>query len=40
MDRMMDNKQSYEWLKFLEVKGERKSTRVETQDQAISKNYF
>jgi hypothetical protein len=37
-EQLVDNEQSYRWLKFGDVKGERESTIVAAQDQAISTN--
>ena len=39
-ENLVDNKQSYRWLKCGDIKGERESTIVAAQDQAISTNYF
>ena len=36
----MDNEQSYQWLKFGDIKGETESTTLAAQDQVISTNYF
>ena len=36
----MDNEQSYQWLKFGDIRGETESTIVAPQDQAVSTNYF
>ena len=36
----MDIEQSYRWLKSGDIKGDRESTIVAAQDQAISTNYF
>jgi hypothetical protein len=38
--KLVDKEQSYQWLKFGDIKGETKSTFVAAQDQAISTNYF
>lgn len=38
--KLVDNEQSYRWLKFGNIKGETESTIVAAQDQAISTNYF
>jgi hypothetical protein len=35
-ERLVDNEQSYRWLKFGDVKGETESTKVAAQDQTIS----
>jgi hypothetical protein len=39
-EKLVDNEQSYRWLKFGNIKGETESTIVAAQDQAISANYF
>ena len=39
-NKLVDNEQSYLWLKFGNIKGETESTIVAAQDQAISTNYF
>jgi hypothetical protein len=39
-DKLVDNEQSYQWLKFENIKGETESTIVAVQDQAITTNYF
>jgi hypothetical protein len=39
-EKLVDNEQSYQWLKFGNIKGETGSTIVAAQDQAISTNYF
>jgi hypothetical protein len=39
-DKLVDNEQSYLWLKFGNINGETESTIVAAQDQAISTNYF
>jgi hypothetical protein len=39
-EKFVDKKQSYQWLKFGEIEGERESTTVAALDQAISTNYF
>jgi hypothetical protein len=39
-EKLVDNEQSYRWLKFGNIKGETESTKVAAQDQAISKNFF
>jgi hypothetical protein len=39
-EKLVDNEQSYRWLKFGNTKGETESTIVAVQDQAISTNYF
>jgi hypothetical protein len=39
-EKPVDNEQSYQWLKFGDIKGETESTIVADQDQAISANYF
>jgi hypothetical protein len=36
----VDNEQSYQWLKFGDIKRETESTIVVGKDQAISTNYF
>jgi hypothetical protein len=36
----VDNEQSYQWLKFGDIRGETESTIVAPQDQAVSTNYF
>jgi hypothetical protein len=36
----VDNKQSYRWLKFGNIKGESESTVAAAQDQELSTNYF
>ena len=38
--KLVDNEQSYQWLKFGDIKEETESTVVATQDQAISTDYF
>jgi hypothetical protein len=38
--RMVDNEQSWRWLKFRNIKGETESTIVAAQGQAIGTNYF
>jgi hypothetical protein len=38
--KLVDNEQSYRWLKFRNIKGETESTIVAEQDQAISTNHF
>jgi hypothetical protein len=38
--KLVDNEQSYRWLKFGDIKEETESTVVAAQDQAISTNYF
>jgi hypothetical protein len=38
--KLVDKEQSYQLLKFGDIKGETESTVVAAQDQAISKNYF
>jgi hypothetical protein len=37
--KLVDKEQSYQWLKFVDIKGETESTIVLAQDQAISTNY-
>jgi hypothetical protein len=39
-EKVVDNEQSYQWLKFGNIKGETESTVVAAQDQALSANYF
>jgi hypothetical protein len=39
-EQLVDNKQSYRWLKFGDIKGETGRATVAAQDQAISTNYF
>jgi hypothetical protein len=39
-EKLVDEEQSYRWLKFGDIKGETESTIVAVQDQAISTNYF
>jgi hypothetical protein len=39
-EKLVDNEQSYPWLKFGKIKGETESIIVAAQDQAISTNYF
>jgi len=39
-EKLVDIEQSYRWLKSGDFKGERESTTVAAQDQAISTNYF
>jgi hypothetical protein len=39
-EKLVDNEQSYCWLKFGNIKGETESTIVAAQDQAISTKYF
>jgi hypothetical protein len=38
--KVVDNKQSYRWLKFGNIKGETESTVAAAQDQELSTNYF
>jgi hypothetical protein len=38
-EKVMVNEQSYQWLKFGDIKGETESTIVAAKDQAISTNY-
>ena len=39
-EKLVDIEQSYQWLKFGDIKGETESTLVAAQAQAISTNYF
>jgi len=39
-EKLEDNKESYRWLKFGDIKGETESIIVAAQCQAISTNYF
>jgi hypothetical protein len=39
-EKLVDKKQSYRWLKFVDIKGETESTVVAAQDQIISTNFF
>jgi hypothetical protein len=39
-EKLVDKEQSYQWLKFGDIKGETESTIVAAQDQAISTNYL
>jgi hypothetical protein len=39
-EKLVDKEQSYQWLKFGDIKGETESTIATAQDQAISTNYF
>ena len=39
-EKLVDNEQSYQWLKFGDIKRETESTIVPAKDQAISTNYF
>jgi hypothetical protein len=39
-EKLVDNEQSYWWLKCGNIKGETENTIVAAQDQAISTNYF
>jgi hypothetical protein len=39
-EKLVDKEQSYQWLKFGDIKGETESTIVAAQDQAICTNYF
>jgi hypothetical protein len=39
-EKLVDNEQSYRWLKSGNIKGETESTIVAVQDQAISTNHF
>lgn len=39
-EKLMDQEQLYQWLKFGDIKGEIESTIVAVQDQAISTKYF
>jgi len=38
--KLVDNEQSYRWLKFGHIKRETRSKIVATQDQAIKTSYF
>jgi hypothetical protein len=38
--KLVDNEQSYQWLKFGDIKKETECTIVSVQDEAISTNYF
>jgi hypothetical protein len=37
---LIDKEQSYRWMKFGDIKGEKESTIIAAQDQEISRNYF
>jgi hypothetical protein len=39
-EKLVDNEQSYQWLRFGNIKGETENTIVAAQDQAISTSYF
>jgi hypothetical protein len=39
-EKLVDRKQSYRWLKFGDIKGERESTIVAAEDQAVGKHCF
>jgi hypothetical protein len=39
-EKLVDKEQSYRWLKFGDIKGERENKIVAAQDRAISTNYF
>jgi hypothetical protein len=39
-ERLINKEQSYQWLKFGDIKGETESVIMAAQDQAISTNYF
>jgi hypothetical protein len=39
-EKLVDEEQSYRWLKFEDIKGETESTIAAAQDQEISTNYF
>jgi hypothetical protein len=39
-EKLVDYEQSYQWLKFGNIKKETESTIVAAQSQAISRNYF
>jgi hypothetical protein len=39
-EKLVDKEQSYQWLKFGDIKGETESTIVAAQNRAISTNYF
>jgi hypothetical protein len=39
-EKLMDNEESYRWLKFGDIKGEAESTTAAAQDPAICKNSF
>jgi hypothetical protein len=39
-EKLVDNEESYRWLKFGNIKGETESTILAAQDQAVSTNYF
>jgi hypothetical protein len=39
-EKLVDNEQSYQWLKFGNIKGETENTILAAQDLVISKNYF
>jgi hypothetical protein len=38
-EKLVDNEQSYRWLKFVDIKGETESKIVTAQDQAVCTNY-
>ena len=40
VDKMVDNEQSYRWLKSGDIKGERESKTEAVQEQEISTIYF
>ena len=39
-EELVDNEQSYRWLKFVEIKGRTEGTVVAAQDYAVSTNSF
>jgi hypothetical protein len=39
-EKLVDNEQSYRWLKFGNIKGETESTIVAAENQAVGTNYF
>jgi hypothetical protein len=39
-EKLVDNEQSYRWIKFGNINGKTESTTVAAQDQTISTNYF
>jgi hypothetical protein len=38
--KLLDNEDSYRWLKFGDIKGEAECIIVAAEDQAISRNYW
>jgi hypothetical protein len=39
-EKLVDNEQSYRWLKFGDIKRAAESTKVAARDQTFSTNYF